>query len=133
MTVYLRAIALAWLSISSSAAQADLIEGMRAYHAKDYVTAFDSFREGAKEGDPASQYYLAGLYADGLGVQRDDAHAAIWLYRAAKQGDASAQYRLGSFYTQGRGVLQDYDEAKHWLTRAAKQADSGAQFSLGYK
>ena len=52
-----------------TSAGADVFEGMRAYHAKDYSAAFDAFRAGAKSGDAASQYYLAGLYADGLGVQ----------------------------------------------------------------
>ena len=81
----------------------------------------------AEQGDPRAQREFAVRYADGLGVQRDDAEAVRWYRRAAEQGDAFAQNNLGYMYENGLGVQRDDAEAVRWYRRAAEQGDDIAQ------
>ena len=51
------------------------------------------------------------MYANGRGVQQDDAEAVTWYRKAIDQGAAEAQLSLGFMYAEGRGVQQDDAEA----------------------
>jgi TPR repeat protein len=66
------------------------------------------------------------MYADGRGVQIDDAEAVRWYKKAAERGNAAAQYHLGARYTLGRGVQKDEVEADRWIRRAAEQGNVDA-------
>ena len=85
----------------------------------------------AEAGDINSQYNLAVMYAEGLGVLRDDKEAIEWYHKSAEQGFAAAQLNLGVMYANGQGVLQDDKEAVEWYRKAAKQGSAVAQFNLG--
>ena len=65
--------------------------------------------------------YLGWMYANGRGVEQDDAEAVKWYRLAAEQGDADAQASLGWMYASGRGVEQDDAEAVKWYRLAAEQ------------
>jgi hypothetical protein len=71
------------------------------------------------------------MYAQGTGVPRDYAQAALWLRKAAEQSLAEAQGALGDLYAKGWGVSQDYAQAVLWTRKAAEQGDAPSQFSLG--
>ena len=71
------------------------------------------------------------MYADGQGVEHDNAEAVRWYRKAADQGNANAQFSLGVKYDNGQGVPQDYAEAIRWYRKAADQRNANAQFSLG--
>ena len=85
----------------------------------------------AEAGDVNSQYNLAVMYANGLGVLRDDKEAIEWYHKSAEQGFAAAQLNLGVMYANGQGVLQDDKEAVEWYRKAAEQGYAGAQLNLG--
>ena len=102
-------------------ARADFGEGLAAYDGGDYRAALKAWRPLALAGDAEAQVALASLYADGLGVARDEAEAARWYRRAAERGDAVAQLNLGEFFAKGSGVPRDVVRAYFWLSLAAAQ------------
>lgn len=108
-----------------------LEEGVEAYRAKNYAKAASLWRPLADKGVAAAQYQLGTLYAEGKGVEQNDATAAMWFERAADQGDASAQYNLGASYIEGLGVRKDEARAAEWFRRAAEQNMAYAQLNLG--
>ena len=63
----------------------------------------DELRAVAEQGNAVAQGDLGFMYANGLGVLRDDAEAVRWYRLAADQGDADAQGNLGEMYADGRG------------------------------
>lgn len=92
-----------WLAVRRSAivlsfslsflgsASADYNEGLRAYEAGDYLVAAKDWLSAGSQGDVASQFRLAQLYEQGLGVPQDLVEAHRWYNIAASQGDAQAR------------------------------------------
>ena len=100
---------------------ADFYDGVAAYKAGDYKTAFNEFKPLAEQGDADVQFILGVMYKNGQGVLQDDKEAVKWYTKAAEQGVAAAQFNLGVMYDTGEGVLQDDKEAVKWYTKAAEQ------------
>ena len=48
------------------------------------------FLRAAKEGDVDAQYGMGLIYAEGRGVEQDEAKSFYWLTRAIQQGDSGA-------------------------------------------
>ncbi|MCW5697093.1 MAG: SEL1-like repeat protein [Bauldia sp.] len=91
----------------------------------------DLLRQAAAEGDSAALFEVASRYAEGRGVGRDLAEAAVWYERAGERGLAMAQFQLGSLHERGQGVAQDRDEAAAWYQIAAEQGNIQAMHNLG--
>jgi TPR repeat protein len=106
-------------------------DGVAAYRDKAYARAAALWRPMAESGDAAAQYLLGSLYAEGKGVEHDDATAFMWYQRAATQGDAAAQYNVGASYAAGAGVARNETEAAKWFRRAADQGVAFAQLNMG--
>jgi hypothetical protein len=70
------------------------------------------------------------MYANGLGITKNDPEAVQWFQKAANQGNAEAQYDLGIMYYTGRGVRQDIPEAKRWWVKSAAQGYTDAKNNL---
>ena len=87
----------------------------------------DQYIKKAEQGDAQAQYYLGICYANGKGVQKDDAKAFEWMQKAAEQGYAKAQTNLGVLYYQGDGVKQNINKADEWFNKAIKQGDTIAR------
>lgn len=107
-------------------ATADLADGLQAFDAGDYATAYAEWRPLAEAGDPLAQVALANLYAQGTGVPRDPAKAARWYALAAEQGNVTGQLNLGDYYARGHGVPRDLVQAYMWLELAARQGHAWA-------
>ncbi len=104
----------------------------RAYAKIDYhVNAIVWYRKAAEAGYAPAQSNLASLYAEGLGVTKDQAQAVAWYRKAAEQGDARAQLALGNRYSSGLGIPKDDTEAVAWYQKAAEQGVAKAQNNLG--
>ncbi|MFH0795105.1 MAG: tetratricopeptide repeat-containing serine protease family protein [bacterium] len=94
----------------------------------DPITAVD-----LNEAEAAARFYgnaqvkLGVLLANGQGVQRNKAEAAMWYRRAAEKGVYGAQLAIGLFYSRGEGVPQDFIEAYMWLNLAAAAIEDAAQ------
>jgi hypothetical protein len=81
----------------------------------------EALRKKAEAGDAVAQFNLAGIYANGRGVAKNDAEAAKWCRMAAEAGDVKAQYKLGGMWDKGWGVPEDDAEARKALARNKKR------------
>lgn len=61
---------------------------------KDLLHAYELYCQAAAQGDAAAQYAIGWMYANGRGVLRNDALAALFFRMAAEQGFAQAQAML---------------------------------------
>ena len=102
----------------------------QAYSQGDYQKAREIWQIHADEGNPEAQSWLGSLYANGDGVEVDDANALAWYEKAANQGHAMAQANVGAMYFMGQGVDKDLDKAIQWLTAAADNNDVNGLFNL---
>ena len=117
--------------IDVHAAEGALEQGLDAYHQGDYAKALELWRPLADKGDADAQYRLGSLYAEGKGVEQNDATALVWYQRAAEQGNALAQYNVGASYVAGLGIAKSDVDAVKWFRRAADQGMPFAQLNLG--
>jgi TPR repeat protein len=99
----------------------------------EFGKALEIFRPLAESGKAVAlaESNLGRMYANGQGVAKDDAQAAVWYRKAADQGDAYAERNLGGMYANGRGIPQDDTQAAVWYRKAADQGDAAAQYNLG--
>ena len=127
----LGALAVAAALGATPVAAGPLEEANDAYREKAFAKAAELWRPLAEKGDAAAQYSLGTLYAEGKGVEQNDATAFLWFQRAANQGHAAAQYNVGASYAAGAGVAQSDASAAKWFQRAANQGMVFAQLNLG--
>ena len=89
--------------------------GVAAYQANDLPLAYEEFLAAAREGHADSQFNVALMYEQGLGVGKDEQEAVVWYGKSAAQGNSSAQYNMGVLYENGRGT-------RIWFERANSAA-----------
>ncbi len=121
MRVPVLLVVAAWLTVTGTSVRADFAEGLAAFDAGDYRTAFQEWRALAQAGEAEAQVALAGLYLSGQGTRADAAEAARWYRLAAEQGDAVGQINLGDLLSRGVGVARDPVGAYVWFSLAAAQ------------
>jgi TPR repeat protein len=97
----------------------------------DTGTEFDQFTARANLGDAQAMLALSMSYAGGIGVEPNDAQAAMWLERAARAGNAVAQFQLGVAYEKGTGFTVDTKQAVRWYIEAAQAGNTKAMYNLG--
>ncbi|HAK61591.1 MAG TPA: hypothetical protein DCO77_14650 [Nitrospiraceae bacterium] len=119
----LLSIVLAFLFVPVYSNAGQLEDGSAALDKGQYKKAHALLLPLAKKGDAFAQYNLGVIYANGLGVTKNDAEAVTWYRKAAEQGDSDAQGNLGLMYENGRGVKQDYKKAMNWYQKSAKQGN----------
>jgi TPR repeat protein len=96
-----------------------------------YLTALlRATKQVEQKRDPKSMTLLGELYAEGLGVPRNDQKAAEWYKLAAERGDREAMFALAMFRIGGRGGPKDRDEAARLLASAAKLGHAAAAYDL---
>lgn len=117
-------------SIANSA-MADFEKGIMAYQANDLALAYKEFRASADEGHVDSQFNVALMFENGIGVEKDEKKALTWYEKSAQQGNAAAQYNLGVLYENGRGTNVDFSKANKWYRKASVQGDAFAIGNLG--
>jgi TPR repeat protein len=98
--------------------------------AADQLNVRDWFEQAADGGDLIAAFNFAICLAEGVGVERDEGKAMLWLRRAA-EGVPMAQYWYGRLLVEGRGLEADPTEARVWLMRAAEAGIVEAQVMLG--
>lgn len=105
--------------------------GIAAYEVNDLPLAYREFMAAAKEGHAGSQFNVALMYEQGIGVGKDEKQAVAWYGKSAAQGNALAQFNLGVLYENGRGTAIDYAKANEWYRKASAQGDALAIGNLG--
>jgi TPR repeat protein len=116
---------------NGSIAIADLAKGIAAYEANDLPLAYKEFRTSAEDGDADSQFNVALMYEQGIGVAKDQRKAVVWYRKSALQGNSAAQFNLGVLYENGRGTKVDFAKANVWYRKASVQGDALAIGNLG--
>jgi TPR repeat protein len=102
-----------------------------AYQRGHFLTALKEANELAAKNDPQAMTLIAELYANGLGVGRDDAKAAQMYQRAADLGDPQAMFALAIFKFMGRGGPPDHAAGVKLFESAAKAGNLFAAYNLG--
>ncbi|HXZ52753.1 MAG TPA: hypothetical protein VEH51_12195 [Burkholderiales bacterium] len=97
------------------------------YAAGKHADALPVFKQQAEGGNAGAQLDLGKAFAEGHGVKRDVASAAMWYRKAAMQGNAEAQLRLGQLCADGQGVPQDDFQAYVWFSAAARGGSATAK------
>ena len=111
--------------------RADFNDGVAAMVAGDFEKALQTFVPLAETSDHAyAQYFLARMYADGRGLEKNPAEAAKWFRKAAEKGVPEAQFRLGKLYEHGVGVPQDMEYAYGWYGVSAHLGNAKATAAL---
>ncbi len=96
-----------------------------------FLTAFQlATQHAADKSDAKSMTLVAELYANGLGVPRDDAKAAEWYKLAAARGDPNAMFALALFALEGRAGPRDRAASAKWLAAAANLGHPEAAYDL---
>ena len=85
------------------------------------------FKQCAEVGNEASMIWLAQLYDNGLGVEKDLLKSVDWERQAAERGYSIGEYNYGLSILKGKAPEQDPEIGKMWIRRAAEQGDSSAQ------
>jgi len=109
----------------------DVEDGYAAYERRDYATALEKFRIGAKSNNKFAQMLLGTMYENGEGVTQDYTEAMRLFLLVAQQGDVMGQFTVGHMYANGLGVAQNDTEAARWWQLAARQGYAQAQRNLG--
>lgn len=76
-------------------------------------------RKAADQGDPAAQFEVAMMYAEGRGVVKDMNLAIVWAGKAADQGHAEAQFALGRALVES-GTPEQKAEGMVYMQKAAE-------------
>ena len=98
---------------------------------RDEENAAKFHRAAAEQGLAEAQFMLGGMYAEGVGLPKNEATAVEWWRKAAEQNHMQAQNNLGQFYVFGGvGVPQDREEAVRWLRKAASAGSADATKTL---
>ena len=80
---------------------------------------------------PHAQAYLASLYLQGHGVEKNTDKAFDLYNEAAQQGDLNAQTILSCMYQEGMGVEASEVMAEEWLQKAGEHHDFSCNDLLG--
>lgn len=107
-------------------AGADVGSGVAAYRRGDYAAAFAEFSAAAQADDAFAQNVLGTMYAQGLGVERNDKLAVDWFFRAQALGSPEAAANLATMYEHGQGLPQDDVEALRYYREAAQAGNRAA-------
>lgn len=106
-------------------------EAYLAFDRGSYLTALSLAEAAAARGEPSAHTLIGRIYAEGLGVPRDDKRAAEWFEKGAKLGDVNAEFAIGLMKAEGRGVAKDLAAAATHFEAAAKTGHPAANYNLG--
>jgi len=122
---------LSLILLSSFVFSISFTEASDYYKNKQFKKAFKSFKNLSYLGNVNSQYNLAIMYYNGIGVQKDKTMAFIWLSTASKAGHMLAQNKLGYMYEKGIiADIKDTSKAIQLYTKSANQGYDIAQLNL---
>lgn len=111
------------------------------YYNKRYLAeAFKWFKRAADQKEPRSQYILALMYRDGVGVQKDENEFQKFQKMAADNGHTQAQVELGKKFaqtfsniitnTQMFTYIKNFSLSFKYYSMAAEKGNVDAQFGI---
>jgi uncharacterized protein len=93
-----------------------LTEGICSSSEEDKAKIMSWFAAAAESGHLIAASIMGIAFARGVGVERDEKNAMLWLRRAA-EGVPEAQYAYGRMLAEGIGLTPDLEEARSWFAR----------------
>lgn len=96
-------------------------------------SAVTHLRIAASAGEKLGLHGMGYVTWYGIGVQRDEALAAIYFSKAAEAEHPEAMYNLGLMYTNGNGVKESPEEAFRYFQQAARYGHLQSNFIMGVK
>lgn len=121
------ALACGWAAAPERASAQTVSAGVEAFKRGDYAEALRNWLPLALDGVRAAQFNMGLLYAQGLGVTKDEVEGGRWYRLAADQGFSYAQLELGRLHARGTGVPLDSLEALRLFRLAADQGNEDAR------
>ena len=118
-------------SARNSADQGNIDLAYGAFQRGHFLTAFNEATKRAQQNDPAAMTLLGELYAQGLGVGRDDTKAAQWYKLAAAKGDRDAMFALAMFSFQGRATTKNRKRRRDCSRPPPSSVTRCAAYDLG--
>lgn len=100
---------------------------------QSYREAFHLFQELSRDNYVGADHFLAWMYEQGLGTERDVLKAFEYYMFSAKAGDGASQCGVGMYYLDGVVVKQDLIKAYYWLTLSAQSAEQDPNSECGAK
>jgi TPR repeat protein len=98
---------------------------------EDATAYLQSLRQLAERGSTPAMMFLARLYTNGTGVERDASEAVGWYKRAAFAGSTNGMLLYGDALASGQGTVKDVAEAQRWIRKSADAGNVAALFRLG--
>lgn len=103
------------------------LNGLVEYKKQNYEECFKIVKESGEKEDSSSQYLLALMYLDGLGVTKDVERSAFWMRKSAQAGEVAAQFMYGAMQIEkSGGDRKKLKEGFRFLSMAAEQGDADA-------
>ncbi len=100
--------------------------GLAAYKSGDYAEALAQFVRLAELGSSAAALFLAKMYQNGEGAEKDEKQAFRWELKAAELGDPEAMFDVAArFYSGQDGAEQDINQALFWVNKAKHAQEEG--------
>ena len=118
-------------SVAGHAWADDFSDGATFFRNGQYEQAFDAYMRMAAVGHAGAQNNVGNMYAEGLGVKRDEKKALIWFRKSADQDFVLAQRNMGRMFHDGRGTKRNEAAALVWFKKAGAQGDPLSQFMVG--
>jgi len=117
-----------FLSLVCAIANAATVqEAVDLFQSKQYDKALPIFQDYAEKGDLKAQSYLARIYVNGLGTEKNNEEALFWASKAAAKNDAVSQGIMGYLYLNGyAGLVKDNVKAMSYYHKAANQDNTTA-------
>ena len=118
------------LSLSFPVSAKTLNDAKQLIRLKNFTAAHKILDQLATKGDAEAQYFLAVLYRNGHGTEKNLSEAYRWFRASAKKNHLKAQYELGMLYKSGLGTTKNSKKAHYWLSMAASRKHLKAQQQL---
>jgi len=93
--------------------------------------AFQWYQRAAEGGHPGALTDVGRCYYEGIGTQKDEAHAVRCFEQELPLGNVRTYNFLGKAYFYGKGVPQDYTKAVQLLTYAYSSGSRWGVYYLG--
>lgn len=100
-----------------------VLEAYAVYKMGQYDLAFERYQALAKSGSHQGMYNLGNMYANGVGVEQDNAKAFEWYLKGAEAGDKLSMSAVAEAYAQGLGTEADPNRADFWQAKATAESD----------
>ncbi|MGE0022741.1 MAG: PDZ domain-containing protein [Hyphomicrobium sp.] len=91
----------------------------------------EALRTLADRGSTPAMMFLARLYTNGTGVQRDASQAVSWFKKAALAGSTNGMLLYGDALATGQGTVKDVAEGQRWIRKSAQENNVAALYRLG--